>query len=154
MNQELEDIVRQEVDAIGLELFELRSGGSRGRPVLDVRIERKDGQAVTVADCARVSRALEARFDGSPLIAEKYVLEVSSPGVERPLRNARDWARSVGRTVAVTSEDLGGSRDLVIQGIAGEEGQEMLNLENVKGEAFHIPLAGVRKARLVFHWNR
>ena len=154
MNQALEDIVRQEVEALGLELFELKAGGSRGRPVLDVRIERKDDEAVTVADCARVSRAVEARLDGQALIGDKYVLEVSSPGVERPLRNAKDWMRFVGRTAAVTSDDLGGSRDLVIRGVEGEAGQEILNLENAKGEPFRIPLAGVKKARLVFHWKR
>jgi ribosome maturation factor RimP len=154
MNQALEDIVRQEVEALGLELFELKVGGARGRPVLDVRIERKDEEPVTVSDCARVSRAVEARLDEQALVGEKYVLEVSSPGVERPLRNARDWMRFTGQTAAVTSDDLGGSRDLVIRGVEGEAGQEILNLENAKGESFRIPLAGVKKARLVFNWKR
>lgn len=154
MNQALEDIVRQEVEELGLELFELKVGGSRGRPVLDVRIERKDQEPVTVSDCARVSRAVEARLDAQAVVGEKYVLEVSSPGVERPLRNARDWMRFTGQTAAVTSDDLGGSRDLVIRGVEGEAGQEILNLESAKGESFRIPLAGVRKARLVFNWKR
>jgi ribosome maturation factor RimP len=154
MNQALEDIVRKEVEELGLELFDLRVGGARSRPVLDVRIERPDREAVTVDDCARVSRAVEARLDERAIVGEKYVLEVSSPGVERPLRNAKDWARFAGETAAVTSDDLGGSRDLVIRGVEGEAGQEILNLENAKGDSFRIPLAGVKKARLVFNWKR
>ncbi|MBA3656729.1 MAG: ribosome maturation factor RimP [Gemmatimonadaceae bacterium] len=154
MNQALEDIVRQEVEASGLELFDLKVGGARSRPVLDVRIERPDRKAITVDDCARVSRAVEARLDERALVGEKYILEVSSPGVERPLRHAKDWARFAGEWAAVTSDDLGGSRDLVIRGIEGEAGQEVLNLEDAKGAAFRIQLAGVKKARLVFHWKR
>jgi ribosome maturation factor RimP len=154
MNQALEDIVRKEVEELGLELFDLRVGGARSRPVLDVRIERPDREAITVDDCARVSRAVEARLDERAIVGENYVLEVSSPGVERPLRNAKDWARFAGETAAVTSDDLGGSRDLVIRGVEGEAGQEILNLENAKGDSFRIPLAGVKKARLVFNWKR
>lgn len=154
MNQALEDIVRQEVEALGLELFDIRVTGARSRPVLDVRIERPDREAITVDECARVSRAIEAKLDERALVGEKYVLEVSSPGVERPLRNAKDWARYTGEWAAVTSDDLGGSRDLVIRGIEGEAGNEVLNLEDAKGAAFRIPLAGVKKARLVFHWKR
>lgn len=154
MNQALEELVRHEVEALGLELFQLKVGGAHGRPVLDVRIERSDREAITVDDCARVSRAVEGKLDERALVGEKYVLEVSSPGVERPLRHAKDWARFAGEWAAVTSDDLGGSRELVIRGIEGEAGQETLILENAKGDPFRIPLAGVKKARLVFHWNR
>ena len=66
-----------------LDLVEMRRGGSRLRPTIDVRIDRRDGQKVTVDDCAMASRALEARLDAEHAVGERYVLEVSSPGVER-----------------------------------------------------------------------
>ena len=71
--------------------------------MLDVRIDRHDGGKVTVEDCAKASRVIEARLDGGDLVAERYVLEVSSPGVERPLRNAAEWRRYVGRRATVKS---------------------------------------------------
>lgn len=154
MNQALQDIVIQEVERLELELFELRTGGSRNRPVLDVRVERKDGEAVTVSDCARVSRAVEARLDESSLAGERYILEVSSPGLERPLRNVKDWVRFVGSTASVTSDTLGGSRELVIRGVEGGKDEEIVNFEDAHGAAVSIPLAAVKKARLVFHWKR
>ena len=62
MADELETIVTQELGTLGFDLVELRRGGSRSRPVLDVRIDRRDEQPLTVDDCARVSRAVEARL--------------------------------------------------------------------------------------------
>ena len=80
MNEELQRVVTEELDAIGFDLVELRRSGTRSRPVVEVRIDRRDGGGVTVDDCARASRALEARLDGSDVVGERYVLQVSSPG--------------------------------------------------------------------------
>jgi ribosome maturation factor RimP len=60
MNEQLERVVTQGLDGVGFDLVELRQGGTRSRPVLEVRIDRRDGEKVTVDDCARASRALEA----------------------------------------------------------------------------------------------
>ena len=92
----LEDVVVSELDAVGFDLVELRRGGTKSRPLIEVRIDRRDGVAVSVDDCAQASRALEARLDGSELVAPQYVLQVSSPG-ERPLRSSADWRRFVGQ---------------------------------------------------------
>ena len=103
MNEALETIVANEIRPLGLELFELKVGRNKGRPVLDVRIEREDGQQVTVDNCAAASRAIEARLDANDFVGKRYVLEVSSPGIERPLRNARDWRRFSGQKAVVTT---------------------------------------------------
>src|SRR3990170_2235243 len=87
MNEALEGFVRKEVEGLGFDLVELRKAGTGRRPLLDVRIDRRDGERVSIGDCAQVSRALEPRLEASGLVSEDYVLEVSSPGVERPLRN-------------------------------------------------------------------
>jgi hypothetical protein len=90
--------------------------------VLEVRIDRRDGAKVTVDDCARASRAIEARLDGGGRVAERYVLEVSSPGMERPLRRAADWRRFVGRWASVNSPALGGRSKSKIVAVEGEDG--------------------------------
>ena len=100
MNDELEHVVVQGLAEVGYDLVELRQGGTRTRPVLEVRIDRRDGEKVTVDDCARASRALEARLDGSGLVGERYVLQVSSPG-ERVIRTPSEWRRFAGGTRAV-----------------------------------------------------
>jgi ribosome maturation factor RimP len=71
MSDELEHVVVKCLDEIGYDLVELRKGGSRSRPVLEVRIDRRDGEKVTVDDCARASRALEARLETGALVADR-----------------------------------------------------------------------------------
>lgn len=159
MSDALQEIVKTELITLGLELFEFRTGGTKGRPVLDVRIDRADGEKVTVEDCARASRAIEARLDAAAYAGTRYVLEVSSPGVERPLRNAADWHRFVGRDAVVTNENVeggpgAGSREVKIAGVEGGDGSEVIVVEDAGGNTLRIPLAAVKKARLAFNWKR
>jgi ribosome maturation factor RimP len=152
MNDALEHVVAQELDGVGYDLVELRKGGTRSRPVLEVRIDRRDGERVTVDDCARASRALEARLDGGELVAERYVLQVSSPG-ERPLRTAAEWRRFVGRWANVLAPDFGGRFEGEILGVdEGEEGTAVV-LRPERREAIRIPLAAVQEARLAFRFS-
>ena len=154
MNDELERVVTTELAALGYELVEFRRRGSKSRPVLDLRVERGDGARVSVDDCVRVSRALEARLDGERLVGERYVLEVSSPGIERPLRQARDWLRAVGQPAVVTAQPLpGGKAEVTIVALEGEPGAEVAVVRDAKGAEHRLALADVSQARLAFHWN-
>jgi len=137
---------------MGLDLVELRRGGSRNRPTLDVRIDRRDGSKVTVDDCAAASRALEARLDDAHALGERYVLEVSSPGVERPLRTPADWRRFTGRKASVLSEALGGRVEVEIVGVEDDAMGVAALVRMPRGEERRIPLAEVKEARLAFTW--
>jgi ribosome maturation factor RimP len=159
MNETLEDLVASEIKPLGLELFDLKVGGSKSRPVLDVRVEREDGTKVTIDNCAAASRAIENRLDAGNFGGRNYVLEVSSPGIERPLRNAKDWARFVGKTAVVTANvpgDPAGRRtdEVEIAGVEGDAGQEIVIVRNERGDERRFPLSAVEKARLAFHWKR
>jgi ribosome maturation factor RimP len=154
LNDELERVVTAELAPLGFELVELRRRGSKSRPVLDLRVERADGVRVGVDDCARVSRALEARFEADGLVGERYVLEVSSPGIERPLRQPRDWVRAAGQAAVVTAQSLpGGKAEVTVVGVEGEVGAEQAVLRDGKGVEHRVALAEVTQARLAFHWN-
>lgn len=148
MNETLEAVVTAEVDAAGFDLVELRRAGSKARPLIEVRIDRRDGKPVSVDDCAAVSRQLEARLDDSGLVAERYVLQVSSPG-DRPLRSADDWRRFAGRWVSVLAPEHGGRFEGKVVAVEGAAGQESALL-NVDGKERQVPLAAVKEARLAF----
>ena len=154
MKDALEDVVAKELDAVGYDLVELRRGGTKARPLIEVRIDRRDGVAVSVDDCAAASRAVEARLDGSELVAPQYVLQVSSPG-ERPLKSAADWRRFVGQWADVLAPEHGGrfeGRILAVEDADGE-GTAVVALElNQKGRKVErrVPLADVKEARLAF----
>lgn len=149
MNDELEHVVTTGLDEVGFDLVELRKGGTRSRPVLEVRIDRRDGEKVTVDDCARASRALEARLDSGQLVADRYVLQVSSPG-ERPLRTPAEWRRFVGRWANVLAPELGGRVEGEIVEVEEVGDGAVVTLRPERGDAKRIPLAAVKEARLAF----
>jgi ribosome maturation factor RimP len=152
MNDELEHVVSEGLDEVGFDLVELRKGGTRSRPVLEVRIDRRDGGTVTVEDCARASRSLESRLDDGALVSERYVLQVSSPG-ERPLRTPAEWRRFVGRWANVLAPDCGGRFEGEIVSLDEEGGEATVTLRPERGEAKRIPLAAVKEARLAFRFS-
>ena len=76
--------------------------------------DSRPGHGVTADDCARVSRALEAWFEGEGGVGARYLLQVSSPGLERPVRFPEHWRRYVGRAVRVTARRLAGHPRAVI----------------------------------------
>lgn len=154
VSDSLEVIVRNELDALDFELVELRKGGTKGRPVIDVRMDRLDQQKVSVEDCAKASRAIEARLDAGDVAGTQYVLQVSSPGVERVLRHAADWRRFVGEKANIVSDEVGGRAEVEIVAVEGDQGAEVAVVRMAKGEERRIALAGVREARLAFHWKR
>jgi ribosome maturation factor RimP len=117
VNEALERIVAEELERLDYDLVELRAAGSRARPTLQLRIDRRDGAPVTVSDCALVSRAVEARLESERKVGPEYVLEVSSPGIERPLHRAADWRRFVGQRASVLSPMLHGRAEVEILGV-------------------------------------
>ena len=157
MNSGLQRVVQQELDAIGFDLVDLRIGGSRSRPVVDVRIDRRDGQKVQVGDCERASRAIEARLDAEPtLIDGRYVLEVSSPGLDRPLRTVQDWRRFVGRRATVKSARfaaIGGHVEVEIVSVTDGDGDATVRVRDLKGTEHDLALAEIEQARLAVHWQ-
>jgi ribosome maturation factor RimP len=156
------------VEALGYEVVELEWGGSDARPILRLRVDRPGstpGDGVTVQDCAQVSRALEAWLDELPTLPERYVIEVSSPGVERPLLRRRDFERFRGSEIRVKAaravEEAGGSRfqawlDGVEEDAAAGSGPEeayTLLLRLAGGEVLRMPRSAVVKANLVYRWD-
>jgi ribosome maturation factor RimP len=152
VNATLEELIGSSLDRLGLELVELRLGGSRSRPTLQVRIDHRDGATVTVDDCALASRAIEQELDASGVAGERYVLEVSSPGIDRPLRSVADWRRFVGRRASVVSLALHGRAEVEILAVDGDAGAEVVRLRTERGEERRIALAEITEARLAFTW--
>jgi ribosome maturation factor RimP len=159
--QGIEHELESRVEQLGYELVDVHWGGSGRRPVLRVRIDRPDstpGHGVSVDECATVSRALEPWLDDHEELPGQYVLEVSSPGVDRPLVRARDFERFRGERVAVRGHGalLGRTTRLEgeLLGLAGEGTEaESVRLRLPDGDEVSIPKSDIRKAHLVFTWK-
>lgn len=151
LSDTLVEAVRARLEELGLDLADIRLGGTPNRPLVQVRIDWPPGdpeRRVTVDDCARASRALEAWLDQGGPLGARYQLEVSSPGMDRPLRWHRHWVRFVGRDVSVKLEGLGRVRARIVA--VPDEATVVLQPEG--REPLTLPLAAARDARLAVDW--
>ncbi len=158
LSDSLVESFRVRLQALGFELADLRIGGTSHRPLAQVRIEWPSGpdvapRPVSVADCATASRALEAWLDTDGPLGRRYVLEVSSPGLERPLRWHRHWVRFVGREVQATVAGLGRVRARIVA-VPDEASVVLAPIGDRGREAGPrtVRLADIRDARLAVDW--
>jgi ribosome maturation factor RimP len=120
---ELRPLVERVVESMGLELVELVLKGPRGKQTLRVDIDRAGLPGVGLEDCRRVSRTLSDALDEADPVPTKYVLEVSSPGADRPIRTTDDIRRNTGRRVAVEAKDEKTGETLTYRGkLVGQDG--------------------------------
>lgn len=162
----LEAALEARIDELGFELVRLERAGSRARPILRLAIDRPDSvpgeTGVSLDDCTRVSRALEPWLDSLEGLSSSYVLEVSSPGVERPLVRARDFERFAGREVAVQGKATLAGRARRLEGVLlglkhteeDGEGGERVVLRLPDGDEVEIPRAEITDAHLIYRWDR
>jgi ribosome maturation factor RimP len=141
--------IRDHIAGLGFELVDLRRVGTVERPILQVRVDRPDsrpGHGITADDCAGISRSLERFLESRAMVGPRYVLEVSSPGIERPLRWPEHWRRFVGRRARVRAEALGGRREVEILAVPDDT---HVALRREDGVEVTLALADVRDATLV-----
>src|SRR5260370_3049204 len=120
---------------------------SRGGGTLQIMIEPADGRAMDVEACATISRALSAVLDVEDPIAGAYTLEVSSPGIDRPLTREKDYTRWTGHVARVeTAQPIDGRRRFKGPLLGLEAGAERLKPED--GKEAQPPLAPVTRAKL------
>ena len=141
--------IRDHINGLGFELVDLRRTGAPQRPILQVRVDRPDsrpGQGVTADDCAAISRSLERFLESRAMIGPQYVLEVSSPGFERPLRWPEHWRRFVGREARVRAESLPGRSRVRIVAVPDNE---HVIVRREDGSELTLALDSIREAKLV-----
>lgn len=143
---EVERLIAPAAAAMGYDIVRVLLSGKQ-RPRLQIMAERQDSAGMVVKDCVALSRAIEAILDVEDPIAEGYELEVSSPGIDRPLTRATDFDRFAGFEVKLeTVPPIEGRRRWVGR-LLGLEG-ETVRIETKEGEVA-LPCAAIAKAKLV-----
>jgi len=144
--EKIEKLIVPALDALGYELVRVQVQGGK-RVVLQIMAERRDLQPMKVEDCARISRDLSTHLDEADPIAGDYVLEVSSPGIDRPLVKPTDYERFVGHEAKLeTQTPIDGRKRF--QGVIAGIRDEQVVLELDSGAAL-LPLNQIRRAKLV-----
>ena len=146
----LEDVCAAPLADMGYDLVRIHQSGGR-RPVIQVMCEHSDGRGMTVDDCAEISRAVSALFDVADPIAGEYTLEVSSPGIDRPLTRLGDFDRFAGFVARIETKSLIDGRRRFSGRLLGTEGEDVRFA--VEGDSepvtVAVPFDQVRKAKLV-----
>ncbi len=129
----------------GFELVEVEYIQQDGRPTLRVYLDREGG--VTLDQCAEASRLIGPILDAADFVTSAYVLEVSSPGIERPVRKPADFERFAGETVRVTTHASVAGRKR-FTGVIGELEEQMVRLA-MEDDSVSIHLDNIKSAKLV-----
>jgi ribosome maturation factor RimP len=142
----LADLIGPTVDAMGYELVRV-AVASRDRPTLQIMAERKDRKAMTLGDCEGLSRALSAKLDVEDPIKAQYTLEVSSPGIDRPLTREADYERFKGHEAKIETKFPRDGRRRFSGTLRGREGGAVA-IDTKEGPAL-LPLGEIARAKLV-----
>ena len=158
--QNLWNLVEPYVKDAGFELVEVQSGREPTGWVVRLFIDRGAGEVaveeseatVSHTDCERVSRDVSAALDVADLIPHAYELEVSSPGLDRPLRRLTDFARFTGHEAKIRmTEGVEGRRNFSGQLGGTEDGLVKIECD---GRTYHLPIGDIAKANLVPDWTK
>ena len=149
-DRQLLELLDPVAEAVGYEIVRLRlMGGSKTGRTLQIMAERPDGDMV-VEDCAVLSRAISGVLDAADPVAGEYRLEVSSPGVDRPLTRLKDFVDYEGYEARLELDRLAENRKRFKGVLAGVEGQDILiDLEGEDEATAQIPFAWIADAKLV-----
>lgn len=148
LTERISALVAPSLEAMGYDIVRVMMTGGRSRPTLQIMAERRDEAAMTVDDCEAISRAVSALLDVEDPISGAYRLEVSSPGIDRPLTRLKDFARFAGFEARVETKLPVGNRRRFKGVLHGVEG-DMVKLEAEDVGAVALPFAGIDKAKLV-----
>ncbi|RPF72121.1 ribosome maturation protein RimP [Aurantiacibacter spongiae] len=149
----LEDMIEPEAEALGFELVRVKMTGSQGERTLQIMAEDPETGQLVVEQCAALSRRVSEKLDaleaeGTVLVEGAYNLEVSSPGIDRPLTRAKDYADWAGHEARLSlSEKVHGHRTLTGQ-LAGIEG-DTVTIEDNRAGTIAVPLGAIHSGQLI-----
>lgn len=143
----LTQLIEPEARALGLDLVRVQMIGGASDPTLQVMAERPDTRQLTIDDCADLSRRLSDVLDAADPIETAYRLEVSSPGIDRPLTRLKDFSDWAGHEARITLLEPIEERKQFTGELKGVEGEDIVMTLKFGQEA-RLPFAGIKTAKL------
>jgi ribosome maturation factor RimP len=147
LGEKVAEIIGPSVNAMGYDLVRANLSGER-HLTLQIMVERADRAEMTVEDCASVSRAVSALLDVEDPIRDPYNLEVSSPGIDRPLVQLADFDRFSGFVAKIELRRLLDGRKNLRGTLRGVSDDESVTIDT-KGDGVTVPYSEIKAAKLV-----
>jgi ribosome maturation factor RimP len=144
----LERLIEPEVKHLGYELVRVMMVGGSSDPTLQVMAERPDTRQLDIMDCERISRRLSDMLDLADPIEGSYRLEVSSPGIDRPLTRLKDYEHWAGHEARVHLAEPQDGRKNFTGTLKGTESERVL-IATKEGETHALPFSEIASAKLV-----
>ena len=144
----LERLIEPEIKSLGFDLVRVMMIGGTTDPTLQVMAERPDTRQLGIADCEAISHRLSELLDLADPIEGSYRLEVSSPGIDRPLTRLKDFADWAGHEARITLREPRGERKQFTGTLGGLHG-ETVTLQTKDGHDHQLPFADIASAKLV-----
>ncbi len=144
IKKKVQALAEEAAGVAGVEIADLELLGQIGRLIVRVTIDRDDG--IGIKDCERMSRQLEALLDIEDPIPGGYTLEVTSPGLDRPLKSLKDYERFRGRLARVVTRKMF-NKNNVITGRILDVRDEIILFQTDRGE-LEVPYSEIKKGRL------
>jgi ribosome maturation factor RimP len=144
----LERLIEPEIKSLGYDLVRVMMIGGASDPTLQVMAERPDTRQLDIGDCERISHRLSEILDLADPIEGSYRLEVSSPGIDRPLTRLKDFSDWAGHEARITLSHPRGERKQFTGTLQGLHG-ETVKLQTKDGEQHEFPFAEIASAKLV-----
>jgi ribosome maturation factor RimP len=142
--RELKTIIDEHLQARGFSLVDLTYRYEGKKLFLRILIDRPEG-GITVDECASANNEISRVLDERDILQERYILEVSSPGLDRPLRTKSDFSRCVNKRIRVfLNESVRGKMEL--EGVVSRVGEDRVYIK-IEDELIEIPLAKITKAK-------
>ena len=144
--ERIENLITPTIEELGFEVVRIEVLGEIS-PCLQIMADRLDQTNMNVDDCAQISRAVSAIMDVEDPITSAYTLEVSSPGLDRPLVKRAHFERFTGTEIRMEKRGQGDEQRRFRGELKGLKGDDVVLL--IKGEEIHIPFSEVQKAKIV-----
>lgn len=143
----IESMIGPSLEAMGYSIVRVAFTGGRSRPTLQIMAERTDNAGMTVEDCETISHTVSALLDVADPIDTAYQLEISSPGIDRPLTRRRDYERFAGFEAKIdTQRPIDGRRHFrgKLLGLEGDDAKLLVGPDTLR-----LPLDAIARAKLV-----
>lgn len=149
IEEKVEELVRKPIEELGYSIYDVQYAKEGKDHYLRIFIDKETG--ISLEDCEKVNNAITDQLDEANYIKEAYFLEISSPGIERPIRKERHLKENIGKEVYITLFRLIEKKKEMI-GILKEYTQENIMIE-IEEQEIQIDKKNIANMKTVYHWD-
>jgi len=147
----IRELVKKHLNNCEFQIVELQLKGGGGRNILRILIDRKNG-GISMAECTKLNEEIGLLLDKSDLLQEGYLLEVSSPGADRPLVTKEDFERKKGKTVRIKTKEALYEEKRKFIGVIVDVEEEAVIIKTEDRETKKIPFKLIKTSKIKLKW--